>query len=1424
MSSKTFRYYQSEANEAIYNELLTNNKCLVKMFCGTGKSLLMRNCKILQNNPFIVYVFPSLNLINQFYNDYLLDINTVLRVSSDEGSTTNGLEITNYLNNKSIPIKIICVTYQSFQLLLDNLNGLTINVCLFDEAHHVVGEVYQTLIFNNNNNVCEKQIFFTATPKNANGIVMYDRDHPETNMCGELAYDYPYLRGVNEGYLNPFEIRIDMFTVNTNKSLYETISRSILASGNTRVLTFHADVNTDRDASVRNFVNEKVFCKTFREILLNEFPDKFDNYKKVQMIALDASISPDKRRQILNKFDKTPDNQVFVISSCETIGEGIDTKNANMCVFVDPKSSYVKIIQNIGRIVRKVFGQDKPNSTVLIPCWVDKDKYIECDGDKDKCDEVIRQDMSEGGNFNGILNVLSALRQEDEDLYDICLHYPDTFSPQEIKGNLERQGYKVDDAVGEGGLMETCEHLLDCDLDYDEFEDCDTEEEMIMAIADNNDVCVEVHTNSLENPVERYNPEAENVIRLYKCEDREDENDTPVYQPIVKKDGVKKDKEKRVVAPDRKKRTNIKVHTNPDIKVLWKISSEISKDICSCILDCEVVDNWFERFEELKKFIDENERRPHISKDEKEKRLAYWLYSQTENYNNNKYSMKDNNKYNLWSIFLEEYKEYFISDEEKWQTLFDQLKQFINKNKKTPSSVSKNKEEKRLEQWLSSQLHKYKTEMKNKQQYEQLNEFLKEYKEYFLSFEKKWQIAFEQLKQFIDKNKKTPSQLSNNKEEKKLAVWLSGQQTKYKRKELTEDRYNQWAEFVEEYKEYLLNKEEIWQNKFEQLKQFINENKKRPSSTSKNAEEKKLGNWLSIKQKEYKNKQLTEDRYNQWTEFLEEYKEYLLSFEEIWQITFEQLKLFIDKNKKTPSSTSKNNEENSLGRWFLCQQTTYKKKQLTEDRYNQWTEFLEEYKEYLLNLLNKEEIWQNTFEQLKQFINKNKKRPLNGSKTKEEKILASWVSGQQTNYKKKELTEYRYNQWTGFVEDYKEYFINDEEKWQITFEQLKQFIDKNKKTPSSSSKNIEDKRLGSWLLYQQTNYKKKELTEDIYNQWTKFLEEYKEYLLNKEEIWQNTFEQLKLFINQNKKCPSQHSTNKQEKQLGSWLNQQKIKYKKKADGMKDETRYNQWTEFLEEYKQYFSKDTSTTDITNSLQEEEFIMIPKKSMTLKKDKKPKKETKENKESDKEKRERVKSELSVLHQKYKTLKSSNLKQTFHEDIQLWHNYHQISEDNEKSFPEDEIPRNRIIQELNKIKTKRRKLVVDMGCGKAHISDYYKDDNRFEFINYDHVAVNDKVIECDISNIPLEDDSVELCILSLAMWGSNCREYIMEADRILESSGKLYIIEPTKRWSEQDESGNIVDGKECAKLKNVLLENNFKIVEENIAKFSLFICIKM
>ena len=59
--------------------------------------------------------------------------------------------------------------------------------------------------------------------------------------------------------------------------------------------------------------------------------------------------------------------------------------------------------------------------------------------------------------------------------------------------------------------------------------------------------------------------------------------------------------------------------------------------------------------------------------------------------------------------------------------------------------------------------------------------------------------------------------------------------------------------------------------------------------------------------------------------------------------------------------------------------------------------------------------------------------------------------------------------------------------------------------------------------------------------------------------------------------------------------------------------------------------------------------------------------------------------------------------------------------------------------------------------------------------------------------------------------------EAHRILESGGKLYIMEATKRWT--------TDGDEAGKrLKSLLEEYGFQITKQSVEKFCLFVCSKM
>ena len=208
-----------------------------------------------------------------------------------------------------------------------------------------------------------------------------------------------------------------------------------------------------------------------------------------------------------------------------------------------------------------------------------------------------------------------------------------------------------------------------------------------------------------------------------------------------------------------------------------------------------------------------------------------------------------------------------------------------------------------------------------------------------------------------------------------------------------------------------------------------------------------------------------------------------------------------------------------------------------------------------------------------------------------------------------------------------------------------------------------------------------------------------------------------------------------------------------------------------------------------------------------------------------RQKTKSELQKYHSRYIAMRSDNLAQRFRTNRKEFIEYHSVRDQNLETFDKSDRPHERIIAELNKIKTKRQKLVVDMGCGLAKIAEHFKSDRRFEFINYDHVSTKENITECDISHIPSEDNSVEICIMSFALWGSNCEEYITEAYRVLETGGKLYIIDSTKRWCDLNyESGIIEDGMEGCKLKNILVEKSFQIINCNIDKWCLFVCEKV
>ena len=62
---------------------------------------------------------------------------------------------------------------------------------------------------------------------------------------------------------------------------------------------------------------------------------------------------------------------------------------------------------------------------------------------------------------------------------------------------------------------------------------------------------------------------------------------------------------------------------------------------------------------------------------------------------------------------------------------------------------------------------------------------------------------------------------------------------------------------------------------------------------------------------------------------------------------------------------------------------------------------------------------------------------------------------------------------------------------------------------------------------------------------------------------------------------------------------------------------------------------------------------------------------------------------------------------------------------------------------------------------------------------VAVNDTVTVADIANLPLGDNSVDMVVFCLSLMGTNIRDFIFEAGRVLKVGGVLKIAELESRF---------------------------------------------
>ncbi len=533
--------------------------------------------------------------------------------------------------------------------------------------------------------------------------------------------------------------------------------------------------------------------------------------------------------------------------------------------------------------------------------------------------------------------------------------------------------------------------------------------------------------------------------------------------------------------------------------------------------------NWYEKLEMVKKYIDKNKKRPSNKDDDHSiKQLNRWLCSQTTKYSKGTESMKNDLICQTWHKFVNHanYKQYFMNNTQIWINKFEELKKYIANNNKLPFQKDKNKKIKSLGNWVITQQYNYARReniMKEETIYTIWNCFINDsnYKTYFITNIEYWTNRFNELKQYIINNNKLPSRHDDNSEIQKLGIWLTIQKANYRKKiNIMEDEsvFECWNNFVNspQYSSYFEDNITIWHKHLSNVKLYINTNNAKPSTINEEPKIKQLGIWINNQHKLYSNKigiMTNEQIYKTWTEFINN-SSYSKYFEEnitVWQRKLSDVKLYLDINKKRPTKHSKDKTVKQLGDWICNQQIKFQKKDKIMANpviYNEWKEFISnpEYSKYFEdNIL----VWNTNFTSLIQYLNNNKKRPPNDDNDPSVSQLGTWITRQKRIYSKKaEIMKDQiiYNTWTDFINNpqYAVYLEDNFASWKRYLSDTKSYIDINLAKPKVNSEDQKTKRLANWIGTQLKNFKTKKAImkfPEIQQEWIQFTtsSQYKAY-------------------------------------------------------------------------------------------------------------------------------------------------------------------------------------------------------------------------------------------------------------------------------------------------------------------------------------------
>ena len=383
------RYYQQETVNKLSESYNPNKKCI--MACGTGKSVIMIEYIKRENSNRIVVLLPSLQLISQLYKKLSVNLSDreILCVCSQMDKTTltygeaNEKQEQDILNEflaldqtiYTTDIKIIDKKLDLTRLIVlctyqssKLLKYASFDLGLFDEAHKTVNNYTFGYLLENKNCVINERIYFTATPRYYKGKDEKCVSMDNNKIYGNTCYEYSFKKAIAEKHILDFQIVA--YSVPDNMS--DIVTEKYIKKDN---LNLNSEILISAVMLVQHIKNDSNCSKilTYHNSVSNA-----TNFKKTLNYILDKlnvkanvyMMSGKTSMSMRNKiFDEFKSSEVAIICSARVLNEGVDMPCVNAVMFVDPRSSTIDVTQCVGRGMR--LYKDQKHCNIIIPIHYD---------------------------------------------------------------------------------------------------------------------------------------------------------------------------------------------------------------------------------------------------------------------------------------------------------------------------------------------------------------------------------------------------------------------------------------------------------------------------------------------------------------------------------------------------------------------------------------------------------------------------------------------------------------------------------------------------------------------------------------------------------------------------------------------------------------------------------------------------------------------------------------------------------------------------------------------------------------------------------------------------------------------------------------------------------------------------------------------